>query len=104
MVDSAALATMEDKPCETYLDDLGRCQLIVLDDLGAETDRFRSGTPAARLRRLLEQSQNKWLIATTNTPKAEWPNVFDNRVASRLSAARVITTTGIPDYRPNLSR
>jgi DNA replication protein DnaC len=104
MVDSAALATMEDKACETYLDDIGRCQLIVLDDLGSETDRFRSGTPASRLRRLLEQSQNKWLIATTNTAKADWPIVFDNRVASRLSAARIITTTGIPDYRPNLSR
>ena len=104
MVDSASMATMEDKGWETYIDDLGRCQLIVLDDLGSETDRFRSGTPASRLRRLLEQSQNKWLIATTNTAKADWPSVFDNRVASRLSGARVITTTGIPDYRPNLSR
>ena len=100
MVGSAALATMEDKAFETYLDDLSRCQFLVLDDLGSETDRFRSGTPASRLRRLLEESQNKWLIATTNTAKADWPTVFDNRVASRLSAARIITTTGIPDYRP----
>lgn len=100
MVDSTAMASMDDKPFDSYLSDIIQCQLVVLDDLGSETDRFRSGTPAARLRILLEKVQSKWLIATTNTPKAQWPTVFDARVASRLSAARVITTQGIPDYRP----
>lgn len=104
MVDSAAMATMEDKAFDAYLSEITQCQLVVLDDLGAETDRFRSGTPASRLRMLLEKAKNKWLIATTNTPKNDWPNVFDARVASRLSAARVITTQGIPDYRPTKAK
>jgi len=104
MVDSSALATMDDKAFEAYLAEIAQCQLVVMDDLGAETDRFKSGTPASRLRVLLEKAQNKWLISTTNTPRAEWPNVFDARVASRLSAARVITTQGIPDYRPMKSK
>lgn len=81
------------------LDEVLAADVIILDDVGAESDRFRSGGHKAELRDFLEECRNKWLMVSTNVPRKEWPEAFGQRVASRLDAARSVDTTGIPDYR-----
>ena len=79
-----------------------RARMVLLDDMGSETDRFRTGEPVERLRTLLDACASKWLLVTTNVPKAKFLDVFDARVASRLERAVVLDLVGVPDYRPRL--
>jgi len=78
--------------------------LLVLDDLGAETDRYRSGVPTARLQRVLELMEHRWLLITTNVPKDKWRERWDQRICSRLEASAYISLFHVPDYRPKLNR
>ena len=79
-----------------------RARMVLVDDMGSETDRFRTGEPVERLRTLLDVCAGKWLLVTTNVPKAKFLDVFDARVASRLERAVVLDLVGVPDYRPRL--
>ena len=79
-----------------------RARMVLIDDVGSETDRFRTGEPAERLRVILDLCAGKWLLITTNVPKAKFADVFDVRVQSRLERAVVLDRVGVPDYRPNL--
>jgi hypothetical protein len=76
--------------------------VIVLDDVGAESDQYRSGASKAELRDFLESCRNKWLMISTNIPKPNWLEAFGARVADRMDAARRFDTTGIPSYRSKL--
>ena len=97
------LTTRNDFDFDQALYDIDSAAFVVLDDVGSETDRFKSGLPTERLLRALDARQDKFLLLTTNAPLAQWPKAFDARVASRLSAASYFDTTGIPDYRPRLA-
>lgn len=88
---------------EDTLFDIETASLVVLDDVGAEVDRFRSELSNERLRRVLELCRNKWLLVTTNVAGNQWDTRFDPRAASRLRAAHYLDLTGVPDYRPRLS-
>ena len=79
-----------------------RSQFVLLDDVGTETDRFRTGEAADRLRVLLDLCVGRWLLLTTNVPKAKFGDVFDVRVQSRFERAVVLDLVGVPDYRPKL--
>ena len=94
----------DEREFDAALVDMADASLVVLDDIGAEVDRYRSGLPAERLRRVLGAIERKFVLITTNIPREKWDEVFDGRVSSRLRAASYFDTTGIPDYRPNLSR
>ena len=88
---------------DEVLDDLSRAALVLLDDIGAETDRFKQGEVTDKLRRTLEATQNRWVLATTNlTPKAMGER-YDARVTSRLAAYRRVNLFTAPDYRPKLA-
>lgn len=77
-----------------------RCARVVLfDDVGSESDRFRSGEPAERLREALEATERKWVIITTNIPADKWCSRFDQRVADRLNKAAHIDLRDVPSYR-----
>ena len=77
-----------------------RCARVVLfDDVGSESDRFRSGEPAERLREALEATERKWVIITTNIKPCNWAARFDQRVADRLHAAHHIGMWEVPSYR-----
>jgi hypothetical protein len=80
---------------------MGR-EVLVIDDVGSESDRFRSGSSKAQLRDLLEDCRNKWLLISMNIEKKDWLDVFGARVADRLDAAKIFSTTGIPSYRSKL--
>lgn len=73
--------------------------VIALDDVGAESDRFKSGAHTAALRDFLEECAHKWLLISTNIQRENWVESFGRRVASRLDASRSFSTAGIPDYR-----
>lgn len=73
--------------------------LVILDDIGAETDRFKSGVPEARLKAILDASENKWLLMTTNVHPDSWEERWGRRVQDRLREAIIITLDGVESYR-----
>lgn len=87
---------------EDWLYDLRRAAVVILDDVGSEVDRFRSGEPAERLRVTLEECGAKWLAISTNAAPDVWETNFDARVVSRLNRAVCLDLTGSKDYRPRL--
>lgn len=93
----------DDAEYRTVASDASRADVVLLDDIGAETDRWKSGLPTSRLRQLLSELEGKAVIITTNVPPSEWVGKWDARVASRLSAALVFDASEIPDYRPQLA-
>jgi len=84
---------------DDWLYDLRRASVVLLDDVGSEVDRFRSGEPAERLRVTLEECWSKWLAISTNAAPANWSKAFDVRSTSRLNAAVCLDLTGSKDYR-----
>ena len=89
---------------EDRMSEILRSQFVVLDDIGTEPDPFKSGEPTERLRQLLNQLESRWLIISTNVPKADWQGRWDHRVASRLSAGLALNLEGAEDYRLRKSR
>lgn len=79
--------------------DLYDADVVILDDMGAEADQFKSGLPISRLRSLLSRLERKAVMITTNVRSQEWEK-RDERIASRLSAANRFSAFAIPDYRP----
>lgn len=77
-------------------------KVIVIDDVGSESDKYKSGGPAARLRHILSLCDGKWLLLTTNLPKTEFFKRYDARCADRLSTAHWCDLSGVPSYRPKL--
>lgn len=96
------LAEVEQQPFTDLLQDIGESQIIFLDDVGSEADRFRSGESATRLRRVLAKAESKWLLITTNLSQAEFSNVYDIRVSDRLNGAHWCQLSDVPSYRPKL--
>lgn len=71
--------------------------LVVIDDVGAEHDV--GGNGRAQLYSILNRRENKWTIVTTNVLPKDWPEKFENRIASRLFRnATHIDLTQVPDY------
>lgn len=68
-----------------FIDPMLDDDLIVLDDAGAESDRYRSGKSLDALSYLLSSAQEKnWLALTMNYGPAEWGARFDPRIEDRL--------------------
>ncbi len=77
-------------------------EVVVLDDVGSESDRFKSQQATSRLRRVLEVCEHKWLLVNSNYQKSDWVTRFDARVADRLQAMHYLDMTGVPSYRNKL--
>lgn len=88
---------------DELLNDLSRAALVVIDDLGAETDRFKAGTMTEKLRRTLEAIDKRWVLITTNLTQEAIAERYDARIASRLSSYRRAKLFDAPDYRPKLA-
>lgn len=78
-------------------DEASGCDVLFLDDIGAETDQFKSGAPSYRLQRLLDL--NKHVMAATNIRPDNWPEKWNARVASRLADGVIVELWETPDYR-----
>lgn len=74
-------------------------RLVILDDIGADTDRFKSGVPARRLKEVLDAAEGKWLLVTTNIARPDFKNHFGQRVADRLTRCRYLGLFEVPSYR-----
>lgn len=97
------IAAERDGGASWRLDEALENDVIVLDDVGAEADRFKSGATKAQLRDFLESASAKWLLISTNILPADHVDTFGARVADRLTAAKRCSTVGIPSYRPKLA-
>lgn len=93
---------LDDDEWTDWLYDLRRAQVVILDDVGSEIDRFKTGAPAERLRVALETCESRFLLISTNVRSEQWAANFDERVKSRLHRAVVLDMTGAEDYRPKL--
>jgi len=86
-------------PWADFEEDVLRSRFVFLDDVGSETDKFRAGEPAERLRLILDLCETKWLMVTTNFTRETFEKGFDYRVQSRFERAALLDMTGAPDYR-----
>ncbi len=63
---------------------------LVIDEVGGEVDRFKSGEPKRKLVSLLGKRERKWTVVTTNIAPNGWAAQWDDgsgsgkRVADRL--------------------
>lgn len=85
-------------PAESIMRDALDSDLLFLDDIGAESDRFKSGHPTDCLCQLLTRRQGKFTFVTTNIGESEWHKRWDDvRIADRLHRNSIIvdmTQTG----------
>lgn len=89
----------DDDDFDDFVSEACGAKLVILDDIGAEEEKYKSGAPAARLARVLERCDGRWLFATTNVPSANWRDRWDQRVSDRLLAGGRVTLFDVPSYR-----
>lgn len=71
--------------------------LLIIDDAGAESDRFRKSTD--RLCQILSRRERAFTVFTTNIRPDAWGAKFDHRVADRMFRNSVIVDlTNVPSY------
>ena len=71
----------------------------VLDDVGSETDRFKSGEPIENLRLMLGARDGKSTLITTNIPESQWAAKWGGRVEDRLyRRSEIVTLANVPSY------
>lgn len=87
------------KESEDFWQQLKDADVAVIDEIGGEVDRFKTGGSAERLRQLLEARDDRWTILTTNLAPDQWEKAWDARVASRLKKAIHVGFQGIEDFR-----
>lgn len=79
-------------------EDLTSPDVLLLDDVGAEVDRYKSGLALSNLCQLLTQREGKWTALTTNYLPEQWvgtesaPGRFGKRVGDRLFRHSAIVT------------
>lgn len=103
-VDWSEMAEADDNErFENALYEVNKSDIIILDDVGAESDRFKNGINASRLRRVLSKCEYKWLLVTTNLTKPQFDETYDVRVADRLVSAHWCDLQRIPSFRSHLN-
>lgn len=84
----------------TIVDPLAEESMLGIDDIGAESDRFKGGKPADALAYLLSLCQRRtWLIISTNEAPETWAERWDTRVEDRLLRdAEIIDMRNSPSW------
>jgi len=70
------------------LQDAIESDLVVLDDIGAENDPWK--TCSDKLCQILSRREKQFTVVTTNIAPAEWASRFDGRINDRLMRNSVI--------------
>lgn len=91
----------DDRSFEDIIRDVDESSLVLLDDIGTETDQYRTGVPVQRLCHLLNRCEQKWMWINTNISPSHWSSKWDNRVEDRLLGGTVYTNTA-PSYRSEI--
>lgn len=103
MLDWADVAAEDsERGFDAFSDLVKASQVVILDDVGSEVDRFKNGQHAERLRRILSLCERKWLLLTTNLTRASLAKTYDGRVADRMERARWVELHDVPSYRHKL--
>jgi DNA replication protein DnaC len=89
---------MDERSFLTWLETADAESLLVLDDIGTETDRFKSGDATCRLCDLLNRRENKFTVLTTNIPPADWLAHWDARVSDRLLRNSAVVLIRAPSF------
>ena len=89
---------------EDAMTDLKTAHIVFLDDIGAETDRFKTGETTSRLCRVLDMCQGKWLFITTNLEQPLIAAKYDHRVLDRMNMAHWCDLAGMPSYRSKIPK
>lgn len=83
-VNWSSVVELEQREWTGFISDCERTDLLILDDVGSETDPFKSGKPIERLRYVLSRREMRWTVITTNVGPADWTARWDARVTDRL--------------------
>lgn len=99
-IEWSSIATQDSKDHDFLFEDACECDILLLDDLGSEIDKFKSNEPIERLRFLLGRREKKITAITTNVPVSMWPQKWDQRVNDRLfrGNSTVVDLFGVPSY------
>ncbi len=99
----AAISSQDkNRDFEEAIHDLKAAHIVFLDDVGVETDPFKSGEPTARLKRVLDICEKKWLFITTNLERHLIGARYDHRVKDCLDMAHWCDLAGMPSYRSKI--
>ncbi len=71
--------------------DAREADLSILDDVGAETDRFKSGAPIDKLCQILGCREKRFTLIASNLTVGQWAE-RDARVADRMLRGSVIVS------------
>lgn len=94
----ATLPLVEKDGGRPLFEDLFDPDVLLLDDVGVDTDRFRSGEALVNLTALLTRREGKWTALTMNYLPETWagtdtsPGRFGKRVGDRLFRDSVIVS------------
>lgn len=83
------------------LDDLARCGVLLIDDLGAEPVGFRGADFIAHLDYLVGERHKfrKRTIITSNTTGEAFKSLYGERIVSRFNQIGLVLETNEPDLR-----
>jgi len=72
---------------------------LVLDDVGSETDQFKSLVPTENLRLMLDERLGRFTMITTNISPKNWGTKWGPRVADRLlRGAELVELSNAPSW------
>jgi DNA replication protein DnaC len=89
------------EPMWSVLYDSLEADLLLLDDIGAESDKYKTGETTDGLCQLLTARADKWTVITTNIERIEWSTHFDSRVADRLQRNAEVVEMSAGSYAVN---
>lgn len=69
---------------QEHYEDVCSADVVFIDDIGAEEDRFRAGAPTRVLGDLLGALEKRFTFITTNIAPDGWEKRWDGRVEDRL--------------------
>lgn len=99
-VEWSEIAVEDKRDDDLLFQEATKSDILLLDDIGSEIDKFKTNEPKERLRRLLGEREGKYTAITTNIPQENWNSVWDDRVEDRLlrGNAIVVDLFGIPRF------
>ncbi len=86
---------------DDWLRDVEEASMVILDDVGTETDAYKSGIPRERLCHVLNRCENKFTWINTNISPDQWANKWDARVEDRLLAGKLVEVNA-PSFRSEI--
>lgn len=84
-VEWSAVSDIDQRDYPLLWEELVEPSILLLDDIGAEVDKFKSGAACKNLASLLSHRVGKYTATSTNILPAQWTAQWDKRVADRLA-------------------